>query len=130
VESRFILLGSKTVLHIYKLRQPGTRQTTDATPRIAYSTASLLTLLRKTLPKDSPIGHQVVVHPQITAIQITPIDLPQARRYFLAEPGEGSAMAQVIQFYVPATFQSKTKWLAPHLRGKVIQFAREVRKLA
>jgi hypothetical protein len=39
-------------------------------------------------------------------------------------------MAQVIQFYIPACFQSKVKWVAPQQRGKVIQFPREARKLA
>jgi hypothetical protein len=59
-----------------------------------------------------------------------PIDFPQVRRYFPANPGEGGGMSQVIQFYIPARFQRKTKWVAPHLRGKVIQFSREVRKSA
>jgi len=39
-------------------------------------------------------------------------------------------MAKVIQFYVPASFHWKVKWVAWHQRGKVIQFLREVRKSA
>ena len=39
-------------------------------------------------------------------------------------------MAKVIQFYVPASFHWKLKWVSSHQRGKVIQFLRDARKSA
>jgi len=40
------------------------------------------------------------------------------------------AMAQVIEFYIPARFHKKVKWVPPEERGKVIEFPAEVRKSA
>jgi hypothetical protein len=40
------------------------------------------------------------------------------------------AMAQVIEFYIPARFHKKLKWVPPEERGKVIEFPAEVRKSA
>ena len=39
-------------------------------------------------------------------------------------------MAQVIEFYIPARFHKKLKWVPPEERGKVIEFPAEVRKSA
>jgi hypothetical protein len=61
-----------------------------------------------------------------------PMDFPFGRLYVPAKPGNKARteMAQVIQFYIPTSFQRKVKWVAPQQRGKVIQFQREVRKSA
>jgi hypothetical protein len=61
-----------------------------------------------------------------------PMDFPLGRLYVPANPGDKGrrAMAQVIQFYIPTSFQRKVKWVAPQQRGKVIRFQREVRKSA
>jgi len=40
------------------------------------------------------------------------------------------AMAQVIEFYIPARFHKRVKWVPPEQRGKVIEFPSEVRKSA
>jgi len=40
------------------------------------------------------------------------------------------AMAQVIEFYIPARFQKKVKWTPASLRGKVIEFPVPVKKTA
>ena len=39
-------------------------------------------------------------------------------------------MAKVIQFYIPARFHKKAKWLPLELRGKVIEFPSEIKKSA
>jgi hypothetical protein len=39
-------------------------------------------------------------------------------------------MAKVIEFYIPARFHKKVKWVPPELRGKVIEFPPEIRKSA
>jgi hypothetical protein len=39
-------------------------------------------------------------------------------------------MAQVIEFYIPARFHKKVKWIPPEQRGKVIDFPAEIRKSA
>ena len=39
-------------------------------------------------------------------------------------------MAQVIEFYIPARFKKKVKWVPSEVRGKVIEFPVEVRKSA
>lgn len=59
------------------------------------------------------------------------MDFPWGRLYVPANSGnEGrTAMARVIQFYVPTSFQRKVKWVAPQQRGKIIQFQREVKKV-
>jgi hypothetical protein len=40
------------------------------------------------------------------------------------------AQAQVIEFYVPDSFQRKVKWIPAEQRGKLIEFPRNVRKSA
>lgn len=44
----------------------------------------------------------------------------------LSRPKQG----KVIQFYVPDRFRPKTKWVAPALRGKVLQFPARRKKTA
>jgi hypothetical protein len=39
-------------------------------------------------------------------------------------------MAQVIEFYVPARFRPKMKWVPAEQRGKVIEFPSQIRKSA
>jgi hypothetical protein len=39
-------------------------------------------------------------------------------------------MAQVIEFYVPASFHKKVKWVPSEQRGKVIEFPSQIRKSA
>jgi hypothetical protein len=39
-------------------------------------------------------------------------------------------MARVIEFYIPARFHKKVKWVGPEQRGRVIEFPSEVRKSA
>jgi hypothetical protein len=39
-------------------------------------------------------------------------------------------MAQVIEFYIPASFKSKVKWIPPEQRGKVITFPTDLKKSA
>lgn len=47
-------------------------------------------------------------------------------------PGKEDVMAKLIEFYVPANFQSpKTRWTPEELRGKIIDFpVRATRKSA
>jgi len=46
-------------------------------------------------------------------------------------PGKEAAMAKLIQFYVPATFQlPKKRWTPAELRGKIIAFQAANRKSA
>lgn len=39
-------------------------------------------------------------------------------------------MAQVIEFYVPASFHRKGKWVPKEARGKVLEFPAAVKKTA
>jgi hypothetical protein len=39
-------------------------------------------------------------------------------------------MAQVIEFYIPARFQRRVKWVPPAQRGKILQFPGELKKSA
>ena len=39
-------------------------------------------------------------------------------------------MAQVIEFYIPAGFKPKVKWVPQKQRGKVIVFSSELKKSA
>jgi hypothetical protein len=39
-------------------------------------------------------------------------------------------MAHVIEFYIPARFKSKVKWVSQEQRGKVIAFASDLKKSA
>jgi hypothetical protein len=49
-----------------------------------------------------------------------------------AVPGKEDVMAKLIEFYVPANFQTpKTRWTPEELRGKIIDFpASNTRKSA
>lgn len=38
-------------------------------------------------------------------------------------------MAQVIEFYVPPSFERKPKWIPEELRGRIIEFPRSVKKV-
>jgi hypothetical protein len=40
------------------------------------------------------------------------------------------AMAQVIEFYIPAGFQKKVKWVPEKVAGKVIEFPANIKKSA
>jgi hypothetical protein len=39
-------------------------------------------------------------------------------------------MAQVIEFYIPARFKPRVKWVPQEQRGKVIAFTSELKKSA
>jgi len=39
-------------------------------------------------------------------------------------------MAEVIEFYIPARFKQKVRWIPPEQRGKVIAFPTELKKSA
>jgi hypothetical protein len=39
-------------------------------------------------------------------------------------------MAQVIEFYIPARFKSKVKWVPVGQRGKIIAFPTDLKKSA
>jgi len=39
-------------------------------------------------------------------------------------------MARVIEFYVPAGFQRKSKWISPDERGKILEFPLAVKRTA
>lgn len=39
-------------------------------------------------------------------------------------------MAKVIEFYIPASFRKKTKWIPEEQRGKVIEFRQPMPKSA
>jgi hypothetical protein len=39
-------------------------------------------------------------------------------------------MAQVIEFYIPARFKPKVKWVPPEQRGRIIAFPTELKKSA
>jgi hypothetical protein len=39
-------------------------------------------------------------------------------------------MAQVIEFYIPASYKPKVKWIPPERRGKVIEFRADLKKSA
>jgi hypothetical protein len=39
-------------------------------------------------------------------------------------------MAQVIEFYIPARFKQKVKWIPPEQRGKIIAFPTDLKKSA
>jgi hypothetical protein len=41
-----------------------------------------------------------------------------------------SIMANVIEFYIPTRFHKKVAWIAPKVRGKVIEFSSQVKKSA
>ena len=39
-------------------------------------------------------------------------------------------MAKVIAFYIPSSFRKSVGWVAPERRGKIIEFASQVKKSA
>jgi hypothetical protein len=39
-------------------------------------------------------------------------------------------MAQLIEFYIPASFKPKAKWVPQEQRGKVVAFPSELKKSA
>ena len=39
-------------------------------------------------------------------------------------------MARVIEFYIPARFKVKVKWIPPEQRGKIITFPIDLKKSA
>jgi hypothetical protein len=39
-------------------------------------------------------------------------------------------VARVIEFYVPAKFHKKVKWVPPEQRGRMIEFPAEIKKSA
>jgi hypothetical protein len=39
-------------------------------------------------------------------------------------------VARVIEFYIPANFSKRTKWIPPQERGKVIEFALPTKRSA
>ncbi|MBZ5652380.1 MAG: hypothetical protein LAO18_18070 [Acidobacteriia bacterium] len=42
----------------------------------------------------------------------------------------GVIMAQVIEFYIPARFKPKVKWVPPEQRGKILAFPTDLKKSA
>jgi hypothetical protein len=55
------------------------------------------------------------------------------RTYDLIERCSGSengVMARVIEFYIPARFRAKTRWVPAELCGKIIQFAMAIKRPA
>ncbi len=42
----------------------------------------------------------------------------------------GLTVAKVIEFYIPTNFQKSVKWGPPEQRGKIIEFAPQVKKSA
>jgi hypothetical protein len=43
---------------------------------------------------------------------------------------KGTAVAKIIEFYIPNNFQRKEKWIPPQNRGKIIEFSLPTRKSA
>jgi hypothetical protein len=39
-------------------------------------------------------------------------------------------VAKVIEFYIPKNFRKSVKWVSPNQRGKIIEFASQVKKSA
>jgi len=37
---------------------------------------------------------------------------------------------KVIEFYIPTNFQKNVKWVSPEHRGKIIEFASQIKKSA
>ncbi len=42
----------------------------------------------------------------------------------------GMVMAKVIEFYIPNNFRKSVKWVSPEQRGKIIEFASQIKKSA
>jgi hypothetical protein len=43
---------------------------------------------------------------------------------------KGTAVAKIIEFYIPNNFRRKEKWIPPQNRGKIIEFGLPTRKSA
>jgi len=39
-------------------------------------------------------------------------------------------VAKVIEFYIPNNFRKSVKWVSPQRRGKIIEFASQIKKSA
>jgi hypothetical protein len=48
----------------------------------------------------------------------------------ILEETAGTAVAKVIEFYLPNRFRKSVKWVSPEQCGKIIEFALEIRKSA
>ena len=44
--------------------------------------------------------------------------------------GVVTAVAKIIEYYIPESFQKKAAWIPPDQRGKIIQFPAPQKKLA
>jgi hypothetical protein len=44
--------------------------------------------------------------------------------------GSEDDMAQVIEFYIPARFKPKVKWVPVEQRGKILEFPADLKKSA
>jgi hypothetical protein len=42
----------------------------------------------------------------------------------------GKTVAKVIEFYIPSNFRNSVKWVPPERRGKIIEFASQIKKSA
>ena len=42
----------------------------------------------------------------------------------------GMTVAKVIEFYIPNNFRKSVKWVSPQRRGKIIEFASQIKKSA
>jgi hypothetical protein len=48
----------------------------------------------------------------------------------ILEETAGMTVAKVIEFYVPDHFRKNVKWVSPEERGKIIEFASQIKKSA
>ena len=46
------------------------------------------------------------------------------------EEKAGMTMARIIEFYIPNNFRKRVKWASPEQRGKIIEFASQMKKSA
>jgi hypothetical protein len=46
------------------------------------------------------------------------------------EEKAGMTVAKVIEFYIPNNFRKRVKWVSPQQRGKIIEFASQMKKSA
>jgi hypothetical protein len=42
----------------------------------------------------------------------------------------GMTVARIIEFYIPNNFRKRVKWVSPEQRGKIIEFASQIKKSA
>jgi hypothetical protein len=52
------------------------------------------------------------------------------QRAGILEQKAGLTVARVIEFYIPNNFRKSVKWVSPEQRGKIIEFAPQVKKSA